>query len=234
MTAAFPDCTVATLANATTAELVQRLIRGKDRVPRHLIDECARRGREMVEHLATLLDKDYYWQEDLSAGEWWLLHHGVMILGLIPSEPAGTLLVGFLRRIGEVEDDALQDLLAGSWPAFFRNKPETVVHHIRALAEDRNQDEFIRIEAINAAIACAARPDSMWPLDEALDWVAAMAFSDDETFDLRVLTGDALLDFARPRHQSGLESLADLQPRDGRFFGRDEIETGVHSGRRST
>ncbi|MGZ8153886.1 MAG: SEC-C metal-binding domain-containing protein [Burkholderiales bacterium] len=178
----------------------------------------------MTEHLGAVLHKDDYWSDDLGVGEWWLRHHAVMILGLIPSESAGRLLVEFLRRINEAEDDDLQDWLLGSWPALFRNKPDAVLQQVRDLAEDRSYDDFTRVEAINAAIACAARPGSQWPLDEALDWAAAIAFSADEALDVRLLVGDTLLDFARPEYRSRLEGVADLQPRIARVFGRDDIE----------
>lgn len=46
-------------------ELLRFLARDEDRVPRNVIDECARRGDEMVEHLAGLLQMDYYWGGDL-------------------------------------------------------------------------------------------------------------------------------------------------------------------------
>jgi hypothetical protein len=229
-TAPLPPFADDTLASHTIAELAQSLIRNEDRVPRNLIDECARRGDEMAETLGALLHKDYYWGDDQGAGEWWLLHHAVMILGLIPSERAGRLLVDFLRRIDDAEDESLQDLLSGFWPALFRNKPDSVVQQLRALAEDRTIDEFIRVEAITAALASAARPGSQWPLDQALDWIAAIAFSPDEAFHTRALVGNTLLDFARPEYRSRLESLADLQPRLGRVFGRGDIKQVYEAG----
>ncbi|MGZ8265017.1 MAG: hypothetical protein ACXW2I_12495 [Burkholderiales bacterium] len=127
---------------------MQLLIRNEDRVPRIVIDECAPRGEEMTEHLGAVLHKDDYWSDDLGVGEWWLRHHAVMILGLIPSESAGRLLVEFLRRINEAEDDDLQDWLLGFWPALFRNKPDAVLQQVRDLAEDRSYDDFTRVEAI--------------------------------------------------------------------------------------
>ena len=122
-----------------TAELWPLLIRNEDRVPRNLIDECARRGDAIVDHAASLLDKEYYWGEDVTPGEWWLPLHAVMILGLVPTERAGELLGSYLRRIHRDEYDERQDWLSGYWAALFRNKPEGIVPHLRALAEDRTQ-----------------------------------------------------------------------------------------------
>src|SRR5688500_16513520 len=83
----------------STDELWHLLIRNEDRVPRNLIDECARRGDDIVDHAASLLDKDYYWGEDVSAGEWWLPIHAAMILGLMPTARAGEVLAKYVRRI---------------------------------------------------------------------------------------------------------------------------------------
>src|SRR5689334_17493235 len=88
-TAAAPVYDDAELASLGTAELWQLLIRNEDRVPRNLIDECARRGDEILDLAAALLDKKYIWTGDVSRGEWWLILHAVMILGLIPAERAG-------------------------------------------------------------------------------------------------------------------------------------------------
>ena len=218
-----PTFSAEALANASIDALSRWLVRSEDRAPRNLIDECARRGDEMAAHLGELLAKDYYWGEDQSAGEWWLLHHAVMILGLIPGERAGDLLVGFMRRIDEARDENLHDWLAGYWPAFFRNKPEGVRALLRALAEDRASDPFVRFEAANAAIACSALPESVWPLERALEWAAGIAFTRNEDRDLRVLLGNTLLRFARPQHRRGIESLADLETEMGPVFTRDDI-----------
>ncbi len=86
-----------TLAKLSLAELTDLLIGDEDRVPRNVIDECARRGDEMAEFLSGLPGNDRYWQEDVSQGQWWLLLHAVMILGLIPGERADRLLVEFMR-----------------------------------------------------------------------------------------------------------------------------------------
>jgi hypothetical protein len=218
-----PTFSAEALANASIEELSRWLVRSEDRVPRNLIDECARRGDEMAAHLGELLGKDYYWGEDQSAGEWWLLHHAVMILGLVPTERAGELLVGFMRRIDEARDENLHDWLAGYWPAFFRNKPEPVVSLLRSLAQNRQSDPFVRYEAANAVIACAARPGSTWPLESALDWAAAIAFARNEDRDLRALLGNTLLGFARVEHRLGLESLADVETAMGPVFTREDI-----------
>src|SRR3954470_23043900 len=90
--AAVPVFDDAELASRSTADLWQLLIRNEDRVPRNLIDECARRGVEILDLVTGVLAKEYYWGDDLSRGESWLVLHAAMILGLIPGDRAGRLL----------------------------------------------------------------------------------------------------------------------------------------------
>ena len=104
-----PAYTDEPLARLGLAELVDQLIADEDRVPRNLIDACARRGEEMAERLGALLNDDRYWTGTATHGEWWLLLHAVMILGLMPGERAGLLLVDFMRRMAQAGDDSLQD-----------------------------------------------------------------------------------------------------------------------------
>ena len=210
------------LASHTVAELLRLLVLNEDCIPRNLIDECARRGDEMIDALSELLDKAYYWGDDQSDGEWWLLHHAGMILGLIPGERAGRVLIDFMRRIADVDDYALQDWLAGYWPALYRNKPAAIVEQLRALAEDRTGDVLLRMQAATCVIATAS-PDGPWPLDHALDWAGSIAFNADDDLDVRLLVANTLLDFARPEDRHKLESLGDTQPPTSRVFGRDDI-----------
>jgi hypothetical protein len=215
------------LSNKTASELAHTLVRLEDRAPRELIDECAQRGDAMLDELAAILDKDYYWSDDLGAGEWWLRLHAVMILGLVPQERGGELLVRYMRRIAEIADDNLQDWLAGCWPAFFRNKPASVTAAVRDLVRDRQLDAYTRFEAVNAVIAHAQISGT---LEDALAWAAQIAFDEDENYDLRVLAGNTVVDFARPGYREALEKLADLQPHIGRMFGRQEIEDAYAKG----
>ena len=216
-------------SDKTPSELVRLLIRGEDRVPRALIDECAQRGEAMLDELDAILQKDYYWGDDLGLGEWWLRLHAVMILGLMPHETAGELLVGYMERMDGTGDEDLDEWFFGYWPALFRNKPVTIVPALRAFAEDVARDVFLRANAINAAIAL-----SEWrspaALDEALAWAAHIAFDDDEDDDVRMLTGSTLLDYARPEYREGLEALADVELGFTAVFTRDEIEQQYAAG----
>lgn len=187
-------------------ELSQLLIADEDRVPRNVIDECARRGDAMLDHLDGLLRDEEFWAEDIEQGEWWLRLHAAMILGLIPSERAGLLLAAWMRRIGEINDESLQDWLAAYWPALFRNKPDTVVPQIRALAQERSLDWYIRACALDAAISMA-QPGGEEALSEALAWTAGIAADESEDWDMRLCAGNRLLDFPRAAYRPLLEAL---------------------------
>ena len=106
------------LAALEIERLLDLLIRNEDRAPRALIDECARRGEAMVERFATLVGPEEFWNANAASGEWWLRLHVAMILGLIPGERAGSLLVALMRGIEQARDENLQDwlcrLLAGA------------------------------------------------------------------------------------------------------------------------
>lgn len=76
------------LASCSAIELWQLLVRHEDRAPRNLIDECARRSDEILDHAASLLDKDYYWSGDETQGEWWLRLARLSSTQSRPSTPA--------------------------------------------------------------------------------------------------------------------------------------------------
>lgn len=65
----YPD---ADLAALSAPELVELLVRDEDRVPRNVIDECARRAAQMVETLAAVLLDDEPWSQTTNLGRWWL------------------------------------------------------------------------------------------------------------------------------------------------------------------
>lgn len=218
------------LANLGPAELLDLLVGDEDRTPRNVIDECARRGEEMTEVLSELLRDDRCWQDDAAPGQWWLLLHAVMILGLVPTERAGLLLVQFMRRMAQEQDDNLQDWFAGDWPALFRNKPEAVLSELRALVKDRNFDWYIRAGAMDAVVAMAQHRGAA-ALDDTLSWAANLASDEQEDWDLRLSVGNLLLDFPRNQYRPLLEDLAQRQSGWNVHFGIDEIRDAYSPGK---
>ena len=198
------------LAALSPSALIALLIGDEDRAPRNLIEHCAARGEEMAALLGAKVDEDRAWRSEVALGEWWLLLHAAMILGLIASESAGLLLVGLMRHMAQAEDDNLQDWLAGYWPRLFANKPRSAVAAARALSEDRALVWHIRSEAADVVIDAAAR-DGAEGLDRDIDWLAARVADDSEDWAFRLSACGALLDYPRERHRNLLADLAASQ-----------------------
>ncbi len=217
-----PAYSEAELARLSATQLIDRLIGDEDRVPRNLIDECARRGEAMTECVGRALDEGRFWNDGPTMGEWWLALHAAMILGLIDSEPAGLLLARFMRRISEEKDEDLQDWLAGSWPALFRNKPGTAVEAAREVCMDRTLGWFARVDAGEVVVEAARRRGGE-DLDQALAWVAGMVADRQEDRDLRFSAACTLLDFPRAQYRGLLEDLAAEQSAAERFFSVEDI-----------
>ena len=119
-----------TLAGCSAEKLIVLMIEHEDRVPRNMIDECARRGEQMLSVLTPIAQPNEEMESEIP-GCWWMRLHAVMILGLIPGESAGRLLVEFARGMNQEPDGDLQDWIAGYWPALFRNKPPSVIALLR-------------------------------------------------------------------------------------------------------
>lgn len=222
MTPSLPAYSAETLAALSADRLIELMRGDEDRVPRNVIDECARRGEEMTAALEALLGEDRFWREGLPLGDWWLRLHGAMILGLIASERAGLALVALMRRVNRAKDEDLQDWLSGYWPALFRNKPEAVVPSLRELAQERAADWFTRGEAIQSVMAHAERAGAQ-ALDAALDWAAELASDESEQWTLRSIIGVKLLDFPRECHRALLEKLARGQEGPFSDFSADDV-----------
>ena len=208
------------LAPLEPQALLALMIRDEDRVPRNVIDACARHGDAMVQCLSAVIEDEHYWDEAATRGEWWLLLHAVMILGLIPGADAGRLLTDLMQRLGEEEDAGPDDWLHGYWPALFGNKPEEVLPALRTLSADRDLDFLTRAQAIDTMVAFAQRGST---LESALDWAAGIAADEQEDWDLRLSTGNLLLGFPRDRHRALLDDLTARQTGWGVMFATSDV-----------
>ncbi len=211
------------LAALEPRDLIALMVRDEDRVPRNVIDACARHGGAMVAQLRRMFDEGRPWKDSGSRGEWWLTLHAAMILGRIPDEQAGLLLVAFMLRMSLEEDYEMQDWLAGWWPALFLNKPAGVIQALREQCRNRSLDWYARANALGPVIAAGEQGGS-GPLDEALAWAAAIAADATEDWELRLLAGSALLDFVPTAHRPLLDKLAALQTGPGKYFSEEEVK----------
>lgn len=211
------------LAKLSPAELIGTVIEDGDRVPRNVIDECAKRGEGMVDYFLLLNEDDFLLSDDPVDGSWWLRQHMANILGLIPSEKAGLLLVEIMRHLSQ-EDSDLQDWISGYWPALFLNKPDNVLPPLRSLCEDRNMDCYMRSNAIETVAFIASRKGGE-ALEHVLAWLASIAQDDDEEdWEFRLSAASMLLHFPREQYQPLLEDLAEQQGGFMAHFSAEEIQ----------
>jgi hypothetical protein len=210
------------LAGFDVAVLTDLLHLHEDRLPRTVIYECASRGELMVKALAALVDDRTYWNEDVGSGEWWALHHAVMILGLVASERAAEALVTYMRRMDLAGDDNLQEWLDSRWPALFANKPAACVPLLRSMAQDRDVGWYTRMQAFDVVLAAAER-ESAAALDDALDWAAEMISDETESWDFRLLASNTLISFVPENHRPLLEAIAARQSRREAVFSAQDI-----------
>jgi hypothetical protein len=210
-----------TLSTLTPDDLIDLMIDHEDRVPRNVIDECARRGDAMLDALTHLAQPDRE-EEDDDAGYWWLRLHAIMILGLIPGENAGLLLFDYIRNISGEEDEDLREWLGGYWPALMRNKSNAVISQLRDYCEDKHIDWYMRANILEAVIAMAQGQGNA-ELDQALDWAAHIAADEKVDWDMRLATASTLLDFPRERHKTLLQELAARQSGLGVWFSKKDV-----------
>ena len=111
-----------------------------------------------------------------------------MILGQIPEESAGLMLVQSVRHAAQHNDYDLLDCLANSQPVLFRNKPPGVIAELRALSTDRDIDWYARAYAVDSVLVHAEHESSP-ACDAAVDWAAAMIADESEDWDFRVSVG---------------------------------------------
>ena len=224
-----PTYTDADLAKLSPADLTDILIENLDYAPRNVIDACARHGDAMTEHLHQMHEDDFLWKdnedepEEITDGKWWLRLHAVMILGLIPSEQAGLLLVELMRRMSLEDDDNLQDWLAGFWCAQFANKPDSVLPALRTLCDDRNMDWYMRANAVDPLIAAASRQGGE-ALEQTLAWLATNSADESEDWEYRLTSAALLLHFPRPQYRKLLDELAALQSGWDMHFDKRSID----------
>ena len=210
-----------TLSNSTPGELINHIVSDEDRVPRNLIDECARRGEPMLDALAPIAQPNDE-RESENAGYWWLRLHAIMILGLIPGERAGILLVDFIRHMCRVEDDDLQEWFTGYWPALMHNKPASVTALLRDICMDKEINWFMRTNMTDVILA-DARKQGHEALEQTLDWAARFVADEEEDWTYRLATANTLLDFPRERYRQLLNELAARQSGLGAHFNTNDV-----------
>jgi len=217
-----------TLTSCSPKELIDIMIEHEDRVPRNVIDECVRRGEQMLDSLAPFAPPDDE-RADETAGYWWLRLHAVMILGLMPGEAAGRLLVVFIHNMNRDEDDSLQDWFSGYWPALMRNKPPSVIALLHDMCADKKIDWYIRAN-VTEAVMSGAHQQSGTVLEEILDRAAQCIADEEEDWDYRFAASNSLLNYPRDRHRALITTLSAREHGLAAYFDENDIDQAYARG----
>jgi hypothetical protein len=215
-----------TLSHAPVGDLLDLLIEHGDRVPRALFDACVARDEDMVAALVDFYARLDATDPDDGRDTWWMGLHALLLLGAIPGEAAGRLLIDALRRAGREDDLVLLDWVAGDTAWLFANKPPAVIDQARELVQDRSAGWYLRCIMVDAVLA-AGLATGPAELDATLDWLADLLKDTSDDLDFRLLAASTLLDFPRARHRALLNATAAEQeagPRHGIVFGSDDVE----------
>jgi hypothetical protein len=223
-------------ATLDPAQLLDRLATEEDRAPLDLIDACVAHGEAMVETLRPVLDDERTWR-GAAPGVWWLPLHAAFILGRIPTESAGLLLVHLMRRLDEHDDNDLSDWLAGDWAPLFANKPPAAVHAAREFAQEASGGWYMRCQVLDVVLDAGMR-ESEAALEAAIDWVAGLAGDESGEWMFRTMACNALLDFPRERHRSVMEAIVNGETRlreergdIGGMFAIEDVEDAFRGGK---
>jgi len=223
-----PVMTNETLTSCSPTELIDIMVEYEDRVPRNVIDECARRGEQMLDSLAPIAQPNDERAAE-TPGYWWLRLHAVMILGLMPGEAAGHVLVTFIHGMDRDEDDNLQDWFSGYWPALMHNKPPSVIALLHDMYADKKVDWYIRTNITEVVISSAHQQGGM-VLEETLDRAAQFVADEEEDWDYRFATANNLLDYPRDRHRALITTLSAREYALAAYFDDEEINQAFARG----
>jgi len=216
------------LAACTPAELIDIMVTHEDRVPRTVIDECVRRGEQMLDSLAPFAQPDDEKEEE-NPGYWWLRLHAAMILGLIPGESAGRLLVAFVHGMNREEDYDLQDWFSGHWSALLRNKPASVITLLSDICTNTKNYWYMRANITEAVLAGAYQQGGE-ALEQTLDWAAQCVADEEEDWDYRFSTANSLLHYPRERYRELLMKFSDREHGLAAYYTDDDIEEAYARG----
>ncbi len=162
-------------------------------------------------------------------GYWWLRLHAVMILGLIPGESAGCLLVTFIHGMNREEDFDLQDWLNGYWPALMLNKPPVVINPLRDMCSDKKIGWYIRAN-IAETVMSGAHQQGETILEETLDWAAQFIADEEEDEDYRFPTANRLLSYPRERHRALIMTLSSRKHGLMAYFSDEDVDEAFARG----
>ncbi len=210
-------------------QLIGLMINDEDRVPRNVIDSCAARGDDMLEVLAPFA-RVWSSSEEEPDGHWWMRLHAIMILGLMPGEASGHMLIAFIDYIQRSNDSDLEEWLVGYWPALTRNKPDSIIEQIQAVSNNPQIYGYWRINLTEAVLASAFEQGGK-VLEQALDGLVDILEDKNQDWNFRLGVGRMLLDFPRERYHEALNSIAQRQNDLIVSFNKNDIAKAYQSAK---
>lgn len=173
----------------TDDALVNLLFAEEDRLPRAAVDEFLKRGEKMVEPLAKIANKNFYWTGDIS--HWWAAIHAVFILGAIATEQTVVPLLNALRFSCAYDCDWVTEQLA----SIFGKVGIKSIEGLKMIAADYSTDWYVRATAMDGLAAITiTNPEKE---EDIFAFVGGIFCHETEDKDTQLSAGNVLLDFHR-------------------------------------
>ncbi len=189
------------LLKMSDAKLVGLLYSEGDRLPREVVDEITRRGEQMIDFLAEIIENVSNWNADDDRS--WSPIHATHILGAIGGEYIISPLFMSLRFADAFEVDWLWEV----FPAVFGKIGMKAIEPLKNFALDKSNTSFCRGIALESLGAAALKDKNQER--ELLDFVARFLKDGCENMELRGIAGNILLDFGERRYEKSLLEFAE-------------------------
>lgn len=201
----------------TDDELIERLSKDSDRLPRETVDEILRRGESLAPRLAGMIQDEAKWME-VSPHLCPALHATFLLAALKPPGALDTI----LRAVEHAEHYECEDVLDAA-PSILASFSGEGLEPLPSLLRDRRKSETVRE---NAGLALLGLAQTRPALREAVGAeLRAVAGDPSEAEDFRAWNAGLLLDLADPRDRALLLSFAENE-----HFDRPYVEEVYDEG----
>lgn len=212
--------------NFNDDELICLLFSEGDRLPREAVNEIISRGDGMAEILAGIIKDKYGWERD--GDKWWAPVHATFILGAIGGKNSVLPLISSLRISSDIDCDWVTEQL----PSIFGKIGSDAVGALKAVAEDKTNDWFVRAITLDSLAAITVENQELEK--EIFDFIASFMKDQYEEMDVRGIAGSILLDFKQKRYQKSLLEFATEQEEyeDADFFDEESVAKSFSSDKK--
>lgn len=177
-------------------KLVNLLFTKEDRLPRAAVDEFIRRGECMIEPLSKILLEESNWTKERP--EFWAPIHAVFILGAIGTQEAVSPVITAIEWSEKYNVDWVFEV----FPSIFGKIGIPALESLRQLAQDEEQDWYVRTIALQGLAAVAIyNPKAE---NDIILFIHSIFTNKEENMDVRVSAAGVLLGFKRSEHKESL------------------------------